>query len=442
MNASIWSDESSDGARALRAECSAWSLSPDDQWIAWAEASPDEAGQMGVWCAEVSSGRVVFEKRGRPVKALAFTSPEALLVVRDDDRIRARAVLYAVPDGGVLGSVSLDALPGQRCKIEVARGAPVALVAPVSWHALPRANNPARRLAHVLRTDPLEAIGAYDPDETGAVPRVPEVRMAVASLSPDGHRLIVWLGAPSVNGILGVDAGTVLSHDWTKRRDTRLATAAHLVRELAWMGPQTLVMRSAVGDELAHRGDLDVLDLARPELLFSTVGEDLPDGWLSGRSTVDVHPDRERLVITGRVATGAAGAKAWRSYVREVVPGEALSRAPREVTSNAAVAMGAAWLPTGHEGVALLRARTQREGEIVRLRTIDGALDRTPVTVAFTGKKPRSGALSRSAGGTMMVARWLVDPEAAPHARRRGVVTGAVSATRLALIDVERLAAG
>lgn len=31
---------------------------------------------------------------------------------------------------------------------------------------------------------------------------------------------------------------------------------------------------------------------------------------MSGRSTIDVHPDRDRLLVTGRAATGATGARA------------------------------------------------------------------------------------------------------------------------------------
>lgn len=442
VNTSIWSDGSAEGVRALGREVAQWALSPDDQWIAWTESYPDTADQWGVWCAEVSTGRVVFEKRGRAPKALAFTSPEQLLVVREETRVRARAVLHAVPDGGVLGSLALDAVPTLKCKIDVAQGAPVALVAPVVWHPLARAREPARRLAYVLRTDALEVIAAYDPDASSALPRVPEMRMAVASLSPDGHRLLVWQGAPSVEGILGVDVGAVLSHDWTKGRDTRVVDGGHLVREVVWAGPDTAALRSAVGDELEHRGDLDVVDLARGERVFTTAGEDLPSGWMSGRSTVDVHPDRARLLVTGRNATGGVGANAWRSFVREVIPGESRATEPCWVRTQAPVSQGAAWLPMASEGVCLLRARTQREGEIVRLRTIDGEVDaETAVKIPFAGRKVSSGKLARSPGGTMLVARWRVTPERPPHAKGGAssrVLDGPTWAARLALVDVAR----
>lgn len=439
VDTSIWSDPSEQAPRALRHEVSAWALSPDDQWIAWADAASDAADQMGVFCAEISTGRVVFEKRGRPVKSLAFTSPEQLLVVREETRVRARAVLHAVPDGGVLGSVALDSLPVLRCKIEVAQGAPVALVAPVVWHALPRAREPARRLAYVLRTDALEVIASYDPDESAALPRMPEVRRAVASLSPEGHRLLVWQGPTRVTS-LGVKAGAVLTHDWTKGRDTPVVSTADNVCDVTWMGPGVAALRCASGDELTQRGDLYVVDLSLGVVRYASEGEDQPDGWMSGRSTVDVHPDRERLVVTGRLATGATGAKAWRSLLREVWPGEARASKPREVSSNAAVAMGAAWLPEG-DGLCVLRARTQREGEIVRLRTIDGDWDgATVTTVPFAGRKVSAGRLSRSPGGTLLVARWHVDPELPSHLKRRAsaTLTGPVNATRLALVDAAR----
>lgn len=444
MEASIWNEPAVEGVRSLRVEAGSWALSPDDQWLAWADARADEAGNTTVWCAEVSTGRVVFEKRGAVVKALGWASSEQLVVVRGEAKVNARAVLFAVPDGGVLGSVALESLPGSRCKVEAASGAPVVLVAPVRWHAAPRTKEPARRLAYVLRTDPLEVIARYDPDESAALPRVPEVRMAVASLAPDGHRLIVWQGAPSVKGLLGVAEGAVLSYAWSKGRDVKLASAGHQVDEVAWLGPDTVALRSAAGDELAHRGDLDVVDLSRGVSLYSSVGEDQPDGWMSGRSTVDVHPDRDRLLVTGREATGATGARAWSGLVRVIDPAAVLATRPRVIAGNVEVAMGAAWLPAMVGGVAVLRARTQREAELVRLSALDAGADgATRVAVALGGKKPSGGRVSRSPGETMLVVRWRVDPENSVKRSSTGsrYIDGPLSATRLAFVDVGRLMA-
>ncbi len=441
METSIWNDPSTDGARVMVPEAGAWALSPDDQWLAFADVMPDEAGQCALRCVEVETGRVVFEKRGGAVKALGWASPEQLLVVREQTKVQSRAVMFAVPDGGVLGALALDSLPGSRCKVELAAGAPVALVAPVRWHPLSREREPSRRLAYVLRTDPLEVIASYDPDETSALPRVAEVRAAIVTLSPDGHRLIVWQGAPSSSGVLGLEPGAVLSHDWTRRRDTRVAVAGHAVEEALWMGPSTLALRTAQGGELAHRGDLDVVDLARGDLLYSSVGEDVPDGWMGGRATVDVHPDRARLLVTGRLPSRGRGVRlSYDGVLREVSPAAASASPLRRITSKVEVAMGGAWLPQG--GLAVFRARTQREGEVVRLRTIDGEPEGAAVTVPLDGRKPTAGRLTRSPGATMLVASWRVEPEGPAHAKRRlgssatRHLYGPVYATRVALVPL------
>ncbi len=441
MDVSIWSEGAPEGVRGLRFECASWALSPDDRWLAWSDVYADEAAQTAVYCAEVETGRVVFEKRGGPVKSIAFTGPEQLLVVREQTKLMARAVLHAVPDGGVIATAQMPSLPGLRCRVECAATGSRVLVAPVRWHGLSRERSPSRRLAYVLAADTLDVLTAWDPDETDALPRLPEVRSAVATLAPDGDQLVAWLSSPAIREGAAPEMGTVISHDWSTGRDVRRVRAGRRVDAIRWLGPHTLALRSAEGDELAHRGDLDLVDLHHGEVIVSTDGA--PDSdWMGGRSTLDLHPDRDRLLVTGRASTGAAGAKAWSGLVREVLPATGALSSSRAVSTQPAVALGAAWLPAHVGGLALLRARTTKEAELLRLPTFTAEPD-ARMAVALDGRKPSHGALQRSPGETLLVVTHRVEPTAPPGAKKRStvsrIVDGPLWATRVTLIDATAL---
>lgn len=211
------------------------------------------------------------------MKAVGWASAEHLVVVRSEAKVHARAVLFAVPDGGVLGSVALESLPGSRCKVEAASGAPVVLVAPVRWHAAPRLKEPARRLAYVLRTRPLRGDRALRPRRE----RRPPARargahgggLARARRAP-GDRVA---GGSVGEGVAGRErgGGALVRVVEGARREARRGGPSG---RRGGVAIDTVALRSAAGDELSHRGDLDVVDLSRGVSLYSSVGEDQPDG--------------------------------------------------------------------------------------------------------------------------------------------------------------------
>ena len=78
-------DDDAQGWRRLRGEVGAYAFSPDGQWLAVSEAFADVTGQCLVRVVEVETGRVALSIRGREVAAMAFASPEHLMVVRVAD---------------------------------------------------------------------------------------------------------------------------------------------------------------------------------------------------------------------------------------------------------------------------------------------------------------------------------------------------------------------
>ncbi len=256
--------------RTLHGEVGAWALSPDGAWLAVGDALPGPDGQCALRCLEVATGRVVFEKWGGEVKGVAWHGSESLLALRVQGALTTRAVLYAVPDGAAVGGLALEGLPGRRVRVSVSQGAsPVAFVTPWRMETVLRERS-RRRLACVLTLDPFELALAWDPDATSAVPRLPEVRPAAMALSPDGHRMAVWLGEGSVAGAHGVGRGALFTVARDGGGEVRVCEAGRLVAELTWLDADTLLLRSAWGTEAQHRGEVEVVSISRAEVTYST----------------------------------------------------------------------------------------------------------------------------------------------------------------------------
>ena len=68
--------------------------------------------------------------------------------------------------------------------------------------------------------------------------------------------------------------------------------------------------------------------------------------------------------------------------------------------------------------------------------------DWTVLHPTVAGRKVSAGKLSRSPGGSLLVARWHVEPEIPSHLKRRAstTLTGPVNSTRLALVDAGKVA--
>lgn len=415
-----WS-EGAGGLRALAWEVGAWGLSPDGEWLATADGLTDASGQSVLRCVEVATGRVVFAKPGAAVKGLGWVSPEALLVVREHGRGEGRALLHAVPDGGLLGHAPLAHVPG-RVQVTPCEGAGLALVSSQRMTGGTRGEH-SRRLVHVLRTDPLESAMVFDPDESPAVPRLPRVPDCAAGLSPDGRRLAVALDTALVLRELG------------SPRDVRAGEVTAGVGGLTWVDPDTLLAHPAEVDG-EHPPQVELVSLAERRRLFSSAGEDPPQGWVGPRATVAVSPDRGRILVAGTAVTlaaaGAAGSS--RALLRVIDARSGAATAPRELATVAGLAHGAQWLADG--AIAVLTARRKKPvAELARLARLDDAPGPARVTVALTGKDAAGARLTRSRCGRYLVVAW----RAAPEGRKRSEY-GAVTATRLALVETAALA--
>jgi hypothetical protein len=413
--------EAAPGVRALAWECGAWAMSPDGEWFAAADALPDTNNQVALRCVEVATGRVVFEKFGAPVKGLGWASNEALLAVREHNRGDARAVLHAVPDGGLLGSVAIAHVPG-RVRVEPCGGAPLALVCSVRMTGGLRGDVP-RRLVHVLRTDPLESALVFDPDASDALPRLPQVRDCAAGLSPDGRRLAVTASDKLLLRELGGD------------RDEVACDVGGWYGALTWVDPDTILAHPTDVEGLAAPANVDLISLSQRARRYTSEGEDAPLGWVGPRATVDLSPDRSLVLVAGTAVTPTvlAAKGAAQAVLRVIHTRDGSTSAPRALATNAEVAHGAAWLADG--SIAVLRARKKTVAEVVRMRTIEGEAEGPRVEVALT--KGAAGArLTRSPCGRYLVAWW----KAAPEGRRRSEY-GAVLVTRLVLLEAASLGA-
>lgn len=450
MNNPLWSTPGVAGIRHFGREVGAWSLSPDDQWLAFGDALPGTSGQSLLHCVEIATGRAVVSVPGGEVKALGWASPELLLVVRAQGTANSRLVAHAIPDGGVTGSVALENLSGFRARMSLAQGGAVALVTPPRWRAQSRQH--ARKvLGYVVRTDPLEVARVLDPDELGVVHRIYEVRETLAELAPDGTRIALWYGPPSAHG---PSPGTLVLHDWQAQKSAKVCEAGASVVELLWTDARTIALRSVMETdsmrEVMRRGDLTVVDLElnRDPIIHDTTGEDPKGwGWMGGRATMDLHPDRQRLLVAGRVVKerGRRAASTegdedpttapldWTGALRVIDLESGLATGRAEVTSRVEIAMGAAWLDAdGTLGVFTGHGR--RDGRITVWRSVKDGPVNVSCPFLMEGKSARAGALTRSAGGRWLVAHWRTDPVGTT---RREV--GSAHAHRLALVETEQI---
>jgi hypothetical protein len=398
--------------RVLRWEVGAWALSPDGAWLAFADSLPDASGKALLRCVDVASGRVLFEKPGAMVKGLAWASDEALLVVREHHRSDGRLLLHAVPDGGLVGHASLAHVPG-RVRVECCVGIPCVLVCSQRMTGGARGEVP-RRLVHVFRTEPLEPMFVYDPDETTVLPRLPRVRDCAVGLSPDGCHLAMAL-----------DDKLVL-RGLRDSRDTLLCDVGQWVGALTWVAPDVLLAYPTDVGNVPLPAQVELISLTQRAVLFSSSGEEPPVGWVGERASIDVSPDGMHLLVAGMVLRPMAPPRA---VLRVIELRSGVASALREVATAAERAHGAAWFIDG--SIALLRARGKgARVEVLRLTRLDTDPEPSRVELALVGKTPHGARIARSVCGRFLVLSWRVAPE-----RRRRSEYGALMATRLALVE-------
>lgn len=431
------------GLRVLQRDVSQWQWSPDGRWLA-ATDPVDLDGQTMLRVYDHEDGREALTIRGREVLALAWPSSEHLLVVRAAD-LGSRAVLHSVPDGGVLGTTALPGLTRARARISLSATrhpdecAARALVTPGRWPGGLR-ENVRQRSAYALSLPDLAVVAAVEPDTWTALPRLPHVRPAVATLSPDGDLIAVWLGsplaAPSSVELAGQHAGSLWMVPWRGGAPRRVCAVGAGVESVVFSDPSRLLLQSVFGlGTLRDRGDLALVDAARGMVLYDSRRAVEPDdsaGRLGAQSTVDVHPDRERAVLAGRQPAGAK----YTGSLQELDLGSGLTTSAVPAALPAKVELGVSAAYTGDgEALAVLCGKAPRTALVTLWRSYpDGALAGHPGwSVLLDGKKPREARLTRSPGLVGVTVSWRIDGKAL----RRGSLTPV--AERLAWITRDAL---
>lgn len=432
-------DGATAGLRVLQREVTHWAWSPDGRWLATSDPV-DVEGNAAVRVYDREDGREALTIRGREVLGFAWPSSELLLVVRTQE-LGARAVLHAVPDGGVMGTAVLRGMP--RAKVSVSMSATRhpdlcaerVLVAPARWTGGLR-ENVRQRSGFLLALPELAVVAPLEPDLWTALPRLPHVRPAAATLSPDGEVIAVWLGTPSPDGAAHGNAGSVWLAPWPGGAPKRVCAVAREVDAVVFSDPSRLLLQSSSGTKtIKDRGDVALVDVKRGVVLFDSrppVDDPLEPGWLGATASVDVHPDRERAVLAGRQKRGAR----WGGAMQELDLGSGLTAAklPRELPGKPELGASAAYTGDG-EALAVLCGKAPRTGHVTLWRGFaEGEVaGHAGWQVLLEGKAPRAAKVTRGPGPVGVTVSWTVDGKSL----RRGSLTPA--AERVAWVDREAI---
>lgn len=412
------------GLRVLQREVTHQAWSPDGRWLATADPI-DLDGQSVVRVYDFEDGHEALSIRGREALALCWPSSELLMVLRAAD-LGSRAVLHSVPDGGVLGTAALPGLTRTRARISMSATrhpdecASRALVTPGRWPGGLR-ENVRQRSGYVLSLPDLSVAASMEPDTWTALPRLPHVRPAAATLSPDGELVAVWLGGPFSADMPRKGTGSLWLVPWSGGAPKRVCGVGLGVESLVFTDPSRLLLQSAFGlGAVRDRGDLALVDVPRGMVLFDSSADepDDPAGWLGAQATVDVHPDRERAILAGRQLVGAKSTGSLQEL--DLGSGLTTSASPRSLQGKAELGMGAAYTGDG-DGLAVLSGRAPRTALVTLWPGLkEGALQGHPGwSVLLEGKRPRAARLTRSPGEVGVTVSWQVDGKAL----RRGSLT-------------------
>jgi len=309
------------------------------------------------------------------------------------------------------------------------------MLTPAAWTGGLR-ENVRQRTGFLLSLPELEVVANITPDTWTVLPRLPHVRAAAATLSPDGEDIAVWLGSPSPDGTSRANPGTLWRQPWPDGTPRRVCAVGRDVDALVFTDPSRLLLQSVSGARtMTDRGDVALVDVSRGVVLFDTrsPGEEPPDqGWLGGMATVDVHPDREHAVLSGRQP--AAGK--WRGAVQSLDLGSGLTptKDPLELDANAVLGASAAYTGDG-DALVVLCGKAPRTGHVAVWRSFaEGAREsHAGWQVLLEGKAPRAARVTRSPGRVGVTVSWQVDGKAL----RRGTLTP--TAERLAWISRDAL---
>ncbi|MEZ4394603.1 MAG: hypothetical protein R3A48_26315, partial [Polyangiales bacterium] len=287
---------------------------------------------------------------------------------------------------------------------------------PRQWHGGP-AQRARRRVGYVLRAEPLEALRELAPAEWAIAPALPMARPTVAALDPDGARVTVWLGEPAPDGSPGAKPGYLASYAWRDGRATLLARAGRAVAEVIPCDPTRALLRESARGDAGERGDVTLVDTERGVVLRETAeGADE----LGPEATIDVHPDRERALLAGRMARGGRVVGSLRALdlLTGVFSGPAVA-----VATAAERVMGAVWADDS-DAVYVLASRGAARARVQRWTAASADATQADLfELALKGKQATHGRLAWSPQRTRLMVLWRCVPSKGDAAARALGVT-------------------
>jgi hypothetical protein len=382
-----------DRVRRLRAPVGELAFSPDETHLAWSDGSAP--GLVRV--TELSSSRTVVSFTGAPVSALHWASPETLRVVRHTAP-DATLTLHAVPDGGTLATFALPGVgPWPPALDASADGSLAVLGRATMLTAAPSALwfVGGAHADEVMRVDPFERV-------TMALRE--RWRTARWALNPDGTSLAFALGSARSAGDAGPSAAP---HVVVTDLDARTTTVHAITDEgdptlLRWTSPTRLIaaLLDASGATLVH-----AIETHGPQ---SRVARLSPSHLLRGDAAVDVHPDRDRLLL-GVLCRSNGLTRPREAVVTVSLAPTDTPATPRIVTltrddlTPSTLAGAACWSASGDT-----LAIAHPESDAVPRRADEAVSSAREIArVALTGARPQRFALRPSARHAFTAATWF-----------------------------------
>ncbi len=385
-------------------------VSPDDAWVAaaWGET---------LRVMSLDDGRVALTVRGRTITGLVWLSPEQLLVLRTGERFGVRAVVHAVPDGGVLASVPLPEMNARTSTLSIPAPGPdgsvsAVLVGPARWHGGDRTKI-RRRLSYVLQGPAWEVVATLDPETLGGLPQLPRARPGCAAMSPDGHELVVWLGEPlgPASGSVPLQRGHLLGLDRQTGRVRWRCRAGLELDALVGCDPGRWLLRGSDGLGWSEVG---LVDTVTPALLYDSADDPLraERQWPGPSVHLDLHPDRERVLVTG-TQRGDGSTPRTVLTVLDVETGTRTG-APRLVSDRPLPGALAVWLGADR-ALAVATKRSRSPMTLTRWDTLSAGPSATSLALALPKGFDHPLGLARSPGGRYLL--LCTRPRLAPTRR-------------------------
>ena len=128
--------------------------------VAWWDPS---AGDLQLLrCADIETGRVLFQASGPEIGGALWLNDETLWVLRQDGLNGFRVHIHVAPDGGLVGVKRHIGLRHTRYRLEHGADGTV-MVAPPLWQGGARRNTRSRP-ALMLQAPDADLVGTLDPD--------------------------------------------------------------------------------------------------------------------------------------------------------------------------------------------------------------------------------------------------------------------------------------